>query len=60
MSTVIHREITTVYEPHPMSHPAIVKWYQQFEDGFIDLTVLERKITVQSLSGVLRQSRGLK
>ena len=31
--TDIHREILAVYGPHAISRPAIVKWYQQFDQG---------------------------
>ena len=46
-STEIHREISTIYEPHAMSRPAIVKWCQQFEDGCTDLSISETEVTVQ-------------
>ena len=38
----IYHETLTVYVSHPMSCPAIVKCYQQFEDGCINLTDAER------------------
>ena len=42
LSTEIHREILSVYRPYALSRLAIVKWYQQFEDGCTDITVFER------------------
>ncbi|GBL93444.1 hypothetical protein AVEN_59653-1 [Araneus ventricosus] len=42
-STEIDSGISAVYGPHAMSHPAIVKWCQQFEDGRTDLNDAERQ-----------------
>ena len=43
--TEIHREISTVYGPHSMTRPAILKWCQEFENGYTDLTVSAREVT---------------
>ncbi|GBN06724.1 hypothetical protein AVEN_119432-1, partial [Araneus ventricosus] len=53
----IHREISAMYGPHAMSRPAMVKWWQQFEDGRTDLTDAEgqgRPTTVSTSDMVQR------
>ena len=49
-STKIHRDISTVYGPHAVLCPAIVKWYQQIKDGRTDLTNAEREGRLTKMS----------
>ena len=47
---VKYRVWATVYGPHAMSCPSIVKWCQMFEDGRTDFTDAEREGSTATVS----------